>query len=252
MAANAGVGSDRGAVDVKRLIVALGFLTRLPVPRVTADTEDFAAAIRCYPLVGLVIGGLVALTGWGGAHIAPWIGALAALLTWVAVTGALHLDGLSDLADGCGAAHRDRERLLAVMADPHVGSFGVVAIVLQLLAKIVLLHGVTGYGWAAVALIPFAARIGPLVWARWLPPLKPGLGASVAGAVRRRDLVGWALLLAGAATIAPALAATPLLIAAWGWWLKRRIGGVTGDCHGAGIELVETGLLIALVMIGHL
>jgi adenosylcobinamide-GDP ribazoletransferase len=235
-------------VDVKRLIVAFGFLTRLPMPHVMVDTEDFAAAIRCYPLVGLVIGGLVALAGWGGGHIDPWIGALAALLTWVAVTGALHLDGLSDLADGCGAAHRDRERLLVVMVDPHVGSFGVVAIVLQLLAKIVLLHGVTGYGWVAVALIPFAARMGPLVWAGWLPPLKPGLGASVAGAVRRRDLAGWALLLAGAAIIAPALVVTPLLILGWGWWLKRRIGGVTGDCHGAGIELVETGLLVAVVI----
>ena len=236
---------------MKRLIIAFGFLTRLPMPPVVADSQDFAAAIRCYPLVGLVIGGLVALAGWGGGRIDPWFGALAALLIWVAVTGALHLDGLSDLADGCGAAHRDRDRLLAVMADPHVGSFGVVALVLQLLAKLVLLHGVTGPGWVPVALIPFAARMGPLAWARWLPPLKAGLGASVAGAVRTHDVAGWALVLAGAAAIAPALAATPLLILGWGWWLKRRIGGVTGDCHGAGIELVETGLLVVLLVVGR-
>lgn len=236
---------------MKRLIVAFGFLTRLPMPQIAVDGDDFAAAIRCYPLVGLVVGGLVALAGWAGGMIDPWLGALAALLLWVAVTGALHLDGLADLADGCGAAHRDRERLLAVMADPHIGSFGVVAIVLQLLAKLVLLHGVTGYGWVAVALLPFAARIGPLAWARWLPPLKAGLGAAVAGAVRTRDLVGWGLLLCGAAVFVPALAATPLLILGWGWWLKRRIGGVTGDCHGTGIELVETALLIALVIVGR-
>ncbi|CUS44042.1 MAG: adenosylcobinamide-GDP ribazoletransferase [Pseudomonadota bacterium] len=236
---------------MKRLIVAFGFLTRLPMPQIAADGDDFAAAIRCYPLVGLVVGGLVALAGWAGGMIDPWLGALAALLVWVAVTGALHLDGLADLADGCGAAHRDRERLLAVMADPHIGSFGVVAIVLQLLAKLVLLHGVTGYGWVAVALLPFAARIGPLAWARWLSPLKTGLGAAVAGAVRTRDLVGWGLLLCGAAVFVPALTATPVLILGWGWWLKRRIGGVTGDCHGAGIELVETALLIALVIVGR-
>lgn len=236
---------------MKRLIVAFGFLTRLPMPQIAADGDDFAAAIRCYPLVGLVVGGLVALAGWAGGMIDPWLGALAALLVWVAVTGALHLDGLADLADGCGAAHRDRERLLAVMADPHIGSFGVVAIVLQLLAKLVLLHGVTGYGWVAVALIPFAARIGPLAWARWLPPLKAGLGAAVAGAVRTRDLIGWTLLLCGVVVFAPALAATPLPILGWGLWLKRRIGGVTGDCHGAGIELVETALLSVLVIAGR-
>ncbi|TVV74977.1 adenosylcobinamide-GDP ribazoletransferase [Sphingomonas solaris] len=232
---------------MRRLIVAIGFLTRLPVPIVVADADDFAGAIRCYPLVGLLVGAGVASAGWLGTMIDPWAGALAALAAWVAITGALHLDGLADLADGLGAAHGDRTRLLAVMADPHVGSFGVVALVLQLLAKLVLLHAVAPIGWVPLMLVPFAARIGPLAWARWLPPLKPGgLGASVAAAVRRRDLTGWALLLAAGAVAAPALLATPLLIGAIGLWLRRRLGGITGDAHGAGIELVETGLLVAL------
>jgi adenosylcobinamide-GDP ribazoletransferase len=235
-------------VGVKRLIVAFGFLTRLPMPAVAADMADFAAATRWYPVVGLTVGGLVALAGWAGAQVDPWIGALAALVAWIAVTGALHLDGLSDLADGCGAAHRDRARLLAVMADPHVGSFGVVAIVVQLLAKLVLLHAIGA--WWQVLLMPFAARIGPLVWARWLPPLREGLGSAVAGAVRVHDVLGWAAILAGACAILPALLLTPLLIAGWWWWLKTRIGGVSGDCHGAGIEIVETGLLLALVVGG--
>jgi len=233
---------------VKRLVVAFGFLTRLPMPRIAADMADFAAAIRWYPVVGLAIGGLVALAGWAGAQVDPWAGALAALVAWIAVTGALHLDGLSDLADGCGAAHRDRARLLAVMADPHVGSFGVVAIVVQLLAKLVLLHALVV--WWPVVLVPFAARIGPLVWARWLPSLREGLGSAVSGAVRPRDVIGWALVLAGAAIVVPALAVAPVLIVGWWWWLKARIGGVSGDCHGAGIEIVETGLLLALVVGG--
>ncbi|MFV0624890.1 adenosylcobinamide-GDP ribazoletransferase [Sphingomonas sp. ac-8] len=235
---------------MKRLLLAIGFLTRLPVPRVGGDAGDFAAAIRCYPLVGMIVGLAVAGAGWLGALVDPWVGALAALGCWVAITGALHLDGLCDLADGIGAAHGDRSRLLAVMADPHVGSFGVVAIGLQLLAKLLLLHAVGGQ-WLALVLVPFAARIGPLGWARWLPPLKPGLGASVAAAVRPRDLWGWALMLAGACVGVPALLAAPLLIAGVAWWLHRRLGGVTGDAHGAGIELVETGLLLALAAIGQ-
>ncbi|MFM9449620.1 adenosylcobinamide-GDP ribazoletransferase, partial [Streptomyces acidiscabies] len=77
---------------------------------------------------------------WLGAQRDPWAGALFALVGWVGVTGALHLDGLGDMADAAGAAHGDRARLSAVLADPHIGSFGVVAIALQLLAKLVLLR----------------------------------------------------------------------------------------------------------------
>jgi len=236
---------------VKRLIVAFGFLTRLPMPRVEVGSEDFAAAIRFYPVVGLVIGLIVVATGWLGTLVDPWTGACAALLAWIAVTGALHLDGIADLADGLGAAHGDRTRLLAVMADPHIGSFGVVAIACQMLAKLVLLHAV-GVGWWLV-LVPFAARMGPLVWARLLPPLRPGgLGAAVAGAVRTRDLLGWGLLLALAAVAVPALVALPLLVLGVAAWLRRTLGGVTGDAHGAGIEIVETGLLLALAVAGAL
>jgi adenosylcobinamide-GDP ribazoletransferase len=235
---------------MKPLIVAFGFLTRLPMPQVAADGNDFAAAIRAYPIVGLAIGGLVAASGWAGSQIDPWVGALAALVAWVAVTGALHLDGLGDLADGLGAAHGDRTRLLAVMADPHIGSFGVVTIGLQLLAKLVLLHAVAGIAWWPVILVPFAARIGPLAWARWLPPLRDGLGARVATAVRSRDLIGWALVLGATAVALPALLVTPVLVLGFGLWLRWRVGGVSGDCHGAGIELVEIGLLLAIVACG--
>lgn len=235
---------------MKHFIIALQFLTRLPTPRIGAVTsEDFAASMRWFPVAGLLIGLVVAGGAWLGARIDPWTGALIALCVWVAVTGALHLDGLSDLADGIGAAHANRERLLAVMADPHIGSFGVVAIVLQIAAKLVLLHGaIVAEAWIAIALIPFAARIGPLVWARWLKPLHAGLGAQFAGAIRAVDLIGWSAVLAGAAVFAPALLVAPLLIAHFGLWLHLRLGGVSGDCHGAGIELVETGLLLALIL----
>ena len=233
---------------MKRLIIAFSFLTRLPMPRVQSDPSDFAAAIRYYPFVGLAIGAFVLAASWGGSQIDPWLGPLAALAIWVAITGALHLDGLGDLADATGAAHRDRERLIMVMADPHIGSFGVVAIVLQLLAKLVLLHAVQGPAWGALLLVPAVARIGPLLWATWLPPLKPGLGASITGAIRHRDLIGWLLVLAGMSVWQPALLSALLLIPAWALWLRYRIGGINGDGHGAGIELAETGLLLAVVI----
>lgn len=234
---------------MKGLIVAIQFLTRLPTPRITVSGAEFAAAIRWFPAVGLILGAIVAAGCRAGAEIDPWTAALAGLVLWVAVTGALHLDGLGDLADGLGAAHGDRTRLLAVMRDPHIGSFGVTTIALQLAAKLVLLHLILPAGWLALIAIPAAARLGPLVWARFLPPLRDsGLGASIAGAITLPILAIWGVLLAAACVLLPPLAATPLLIALLGWWMHRRVGGVTGDVHGAGIELIETGLLLAVVL----
>jgi adenosylcobinamide-GDP ribazoletransferase len=234
---------------VKGFIIALQFLTRLPTPAIVVDDAAFARSMRWFPAVGLVIGALVAGAAWAGAIVAPWLGALAALITWVGVTGALHLDGLSDVADASGAAHKDRERLLAALADPHVGSFGVVAIILQLLGKLVLLHMlVEAHAFTPLVLVPFAARVGPLVWTWWIVPLHQGLAARFRSAVGPAELMIWAAALLAASWLCPALLATPLLVLWWGWHIRRSIGGISGDGHGAGIELIETALLLALVV----
>jgi adenosylcobinamide-GDP ribazoletransferase len=253
MAGQTGVRPDYRAVAVKGFVLALQFLTRLPTPRVEATKAEFATSMRWFPAVGVVIGLIVAGAAWIGCRIDHWIGALAALAAWVMVTGALHLDGLSDLVDARAAAHKDRKRFLAVLADPHVGSFGVTAIVLQLMTKLVLLHSLLdARAFLALILIPFAARIGPLAWTRWLPSLHAGLAARFASVIRLRDILGWGALLLGAAVFLPALLITPLLILAWGYWLRRAVGGVSGDCHGAGIELVEVGLLLAVLVASRL
>jgi adenosylcobinamide-GDP ribazoletransferase len=237
---------------MKGFVIAVRFLTRLPTPPVAVDDAAFAASMRWFPAVGLIVGAIVATGGWAGGQIDPWIGALAALVLWVAVTGALHLDGLSDLADAGGAAHKDRERLLAVLADPHVGSFGVVAIVLQLIAKTVLLHAAVERGlFLPMVLIPFAARIGTLAWTKWLSPLHQGLAARFVAAVRPIDLALWTIALLAAAWFVPVLLAALPLILGWGWHIRRTLGGISGDGHGAGIELIETALLLCAVIAAH-
>ncbi len=234
---------------MKSLWIAFVFLTRIPVPRVDATVGMFARSVRYYPLVGLVIGAIVAGAGWCGAWLHPWVGGLTALLAWVWVTGALHLDGLGDLADGLGALHGDRTRLLAVMADPHIGSFGVMAIVLQVLCKLVLLSLLLPAHWFAIILIPAMARLGPLFWARYLRPLRPGgLGAAMAGAIRSSDLILGGVALILASVTLPWLAVAPIILAAIGLWFRWRTGGVTGDMHGAGIEIAESLLLLACVV----
>lgn len=235
---------------MKGLLIAIQFLTRLPTPRLAAvSSAEFAASMRWFPAVGLLVGAIVAAAAWGGGRLDGWSGALLALLLWVGVTGALHLDGLGDIADARGAAHKDRDRMIAALSDPHVGSFAVVAIVLQLVAKLVLLHAlIEAQAFLAIALVPFAARTGPLVWSRWLPDLHAGLGSRFRGGVRIGDLLLWGTLLAAASCWSPALLATPLFLLGWGWWLRRAIGGVSGDGHGAGIEVTESLSLFAALL----
>jgi len=253
---------------MRGLILAIQFLTRLPTPQVRDfQANDLARSAVWFPLVGLLVGGLVSAALALGAQVDAWLGALFGLLVWVWVTGALHLDGVCDLADALGAAHGntngDRSRLLSVLEDPHVGAFGVVALVLQLLAKLVLLMLVAKFGlfWPLL-LVPVWARLGTLVWAR-LPSIKPGLGASLASTDEPpRERFAWhsptwaigvwaALLLLSCALfpslLGPLLAA-PLLILAWRAFLLNRLGGMTGDALGAGVEWLESGLLLVLVL----
>jgi adenosylcobinamide-GDP ribazoletransferase len=236
---------------VKAFVLAVQFMTRLPLPAIAADQRDMARAIRWFPAAGLVVGLSAAAAAWAGLQRDPWAGALVALLAWTWMTGALHLDGLGDIADAAGAAHGDRSRISGVLADPHIGSFGVTAIVMQLAAKLVLLR--LALDWSslgALAAIPVVARIGPLVWTLTLPPLHQGIGSTMGAGASWPACGLWLLvLLAAAWFLAPALLAALPAMAVWRTWLRRRIGGISGDGHGAGIELVETATLAALAFL---
>lgn len=241
---------------MRGLILAVQFLTRLPTPALkNFRPEQLAGAIVWFPLVGLLVGGLVAGAAWLGGRVDPWLGALLALAVWVGVTGALHLDGLADLADALGAAHRHadpearRERLLAVLADPHLGVFGAVALFLQLLAKLVLLMlAVKAGAHLALILVPAWARWGVLVWSR-LPSIKPGLGERFAWRVALAPILVWGLALGLASLETPALGAAPAFVLAWREFLRRRLCGMTGDALGAGVEWMETLALLALALV---
>ena len=128
-----------------------------------------------------------------------------------------------------------------------------VAIALQLIAKLVLLHAlIEREAFIAALLIPFAARIGPLVWSRTLPDLHAGLGSRFRNAVRPVDFAVWGVLLLAAAWVSPSLLAAPPVFILWGWWLVGKIGGISGDGHGAGIEITESLLLAAALLWTHL
>ncbi|AKM09983.1 adenosylcobinamide-GDP ribazoletransferase [Croceicoccus naphthovorans] len=233
---------------MKSLVIAFQFMTRIPLPAVSANTHDAGAAMRWFPVTGAVIGAVVWGAAFAGQSVEPLLAALLGVAAWAAITGSLHLDGLADVADAAGASHKDPTRLSAVMADPHVGSFGVVAITMQLVAKLILLSLIAERGglWVLPA-ICCAARIGPLAWALLLPPLHKGMGTMFAAATGWHHLAIWSVLAAAMAWYLPSLVVAIPAIGAWALWCRSRLGGISGDSHGAGIEIVETTLLLAWV-----
>lgn len=238
-------------MNARGLVLALQFLTRLPTPRI-ADfrPEDLSRSADWFPLVGVLVGCCVAAAVWVGSLSTPWVGALAGLLVWIWVTGALHLDGLGDVADALAAAHRVPERFLEVLRDPHIGAFGAVAIGLQLIAKLVLLAEIARVASPiALLLVPAWARWGTLVWSTTVPPLASGTGERFSWSINQAGTIVQGLALAGLSLwLAPALLAAFAIVPALSLYWRLRLGGITGDCLGASVEVTETLLLIAVVV----
>ena len=236
--------------------VAASLLTRLPL-RVDHQAAGARGALAAwaYPLVGMGLGaaaGLVfaALSGLGAAE---GVAAGAALALLMVLTGGLHEDGLADTADGFGGA-AEKARVLEIMRDSRIGSFGASALVLCLLAR---WSAVASFGiWEAVAALVAAGALSraAMVVVMWaLPPARrDGLGAG-AGEVPGHVLVaalviaalasalcGWGALLA-----IPAAGVAAVIVARLA---DRRIGGHTGDVLGATQQAAEAAALAALTI----
>jgi adenosylcobinamide-GDP ribazoletransferase len=238
---------------LRAVVAAFSFLTRIPVWRGPLLEADLGRSVGFFPLVGLVLG--LALTGFAFASHAVFSPLLLAVLLvalLAVLTGGLHLDGVADLFDALGGGRGDRVRMLAIMRDSRIGSHGAVALVLLLIAKIGALTRVLENNDLVVVLaFPAIARwaVTPLLvlfpYAR-----AEGLGRAFKGAAGRRELAIAAAIAAavvaslGARLVIPALGAGVLALGL-GWWLTRRLGGLTGDIYGSAIELAE---LIVLVL----
>lgn len=237
----------------RTFIHAVQFLTRLPTPRLTTfEAEDLTRSAVWFPVVGVIVGAALAAAVWIGNYATPWIGALVGLVAWTWITGGLHLDGLADVADGLGAAHRNPERFLEVLRDPHIGAFGTMAIATQLIAKLVLLAAVPA-ALAALILIPAWARWGTLVWSLAVPPLAKGTGERFSWKISRSVVIGQGAALAAISLwLAPALLGALVIVPAAVLYWRLRLGGITGDCLGASVEVTETLLLVCVVFAAHL
>nr|WP_202516563.1 MULTISPECIES: adenosylcobinamide-GDP ribazoletransferase [unclassified Streptomyces] len=230
------------------------------------DRQAARAGMLCAPAAGLVVGGCAA--GLGLLLLAlgagPLLAAVASAAVPAALTRGLHLDGLADTADGLGSG-RPAEDALRIMKQSDIGPFGVLTLVLVLLAQVAVLAQLYGASWArgAVAAVVsgVAARLALTLAARsGVPAARPeGLGAAVAGVVPKAAASGLAAVVVAAAgaagaglggydgvrtavAVAAAVAAAELLLR----HCVRRFGGVTGDVFGAVAETAATTTLVLL------
>ncbi|MGY0023463.1 adenosylcobinamide-GDP ribazoletransferase [Streptomyces sp. cg35] len=237
---------------------AFGTLTVLPVTVTRWDRDAARTGMLCAPLAGLVVG--LAAAALGGALTFLGAGALLAAVASVAVpavlTRGLHLDGLADVADGLGSG-KPAEDALRIMKQSDIGPFGVVTLVLALLAQVAVLAQLYGESWArgavAAALSAVTARLALTFASRTaVPAARPeGLGAAVAGTVPARAalIVGVLIVAVTAVFSLPGAIAVVLGCGAAELLLRRcvaRFGGVTGDVFGAVAETAATAALVAL------
>ena len=269
---------------LRHFLLALQFFTRIPVTGRLADWVGFSPAMlrasaAYFPLIGVVIGGLVVvltavLMHYLPAAYAPLVAASFGTVWSVWLTGAFHEDGLADVADGLGGSY-EREKALIIMKDSRVGAFGAIAVVLAILSKVALLAllGAVGALWMCLALMAahVVSRTWPLLVIRWLPHVGDDAGSKskpladqislgslllavawCAGALALSVWVAASVLSgAGVQTLAITQVLTLLKVLACGgiasalafvYLLRlfaRRLQGFTGDCLGTTQQVCE-------------
>ncbi|ALA58036.1 adenosylcobinamide-GDP ribazoletransferase [Nitrospira moscoviensis] len=240
---------------LQSLAIAFGFLTRLPVKNASVNDADLGRSLAWFPIVGVALGlALVGAERFLRGYLSVDLMAVALVVLLAVLTGGLHLDGLADVFDALGGGRGDRERMLTIMKDSRIGAHGAAALCLLLIAKVVIVMEVLRHEsfWPLLA-FPVLARWAVIPLVIFFPYTRvEGLGKPFNGHGRQLHfavatcltaaLVAWTgpqVIVPGASALAVALGI--------GFWLKRRLGGLTGDVYGTAIELSE---IIFLVVAG--
>ncbi len=241
------------------LLIALQFLTRIPVPVRDYTPEQMRDSLYWYAATGLLIGVMLVAAQTLLLLILPWdadaVVSVLLLVLWVLITGALHLDGLADSADAWLGGQHDREKALAIMKDPRSGPAGVVAVVLVLLLKFALILYLQQHQQL------FYLLLAPMLARSFIPFLflftnyvrAEGLGSPFADRLAvEKMLPGLIVAIAAGFLLSGLFWAVAVVLALLVFVLARalmvkRIGGTTGDTAGALIEMLEVAVLLGCV-----
>lgn len=232
--------------------LAVQFLTRFPTPHYDEISDkEMGASISWFPIVGLLIGVILAFVGQTTQWLPAQVSAGLLLAVWVWGTGALHLDGLADTADGWLAGSGDHQRALQVMKDSRIGTGGGVALVLVLLMKwSALVVIIEHQAWFLLLFAPVVARVASIVLMRVTQYVsEKGIAAGMFLHLNSDSIWLWfSLLTAAVVWLNPLLLVALILVWFWMRWVMIRItGGMTGDTAGAMTEVIELVWLMGIV-----
>lgn len=245
---------------IRRLLIAIQFLTRLPMPRsLVASEEEIGQAATFFPLVGIVVGGGGALLYMALSTCLPVTTCVLAVLIYaVVITNGLHEDGLADALDGFGGGWT-RAETLTIMRDSRIGTFGALGLIFLVLAKYNLLSVLARpqvWRWLIVA--HTASRWTVLPLCLWLPSAREhGQGQLVARRIGWLAMVMATLTLAGVLLLLPwhaalcALIVTVGVVVTSGLYYRARLNGITGDCLGATNQLTEVALYATAILVSR-
>jgi adenosylcobinamide-GDP ribazoletransferase len=235
------------------LLTAVQFLTRLPLPLVAYEQDSLARAVKFFPIVGLLIGsGSLLLYRLLAQHLPLTVVGLLVVVYLVAVTGCLHEDGLADSIDAFGGGG-ECERVLEIMRDSRIGSYGAASLALSLLARVLLIASLPPVQVAGFLIVaPVLSRWTTLPLSFFLSPARErsvnhvdGQGARIASLTSFGSLIVGSLfafviafLLLRIRAFIPVLVSVGVTLITASYY-KHRIGGVTGDCFGATNQLTE-------------
>lgn len=242
-------------------LTALQFLTRIHLVNREFSLEDFGRGTQYFSLVGAVLGAIYACAAFLLLHLFQWLGNNSAtlmatflLLLPILCTGGLMLDGLMDTFDGI-ASGRSRERMLEIMKDSRVGSFGVLALIAMLLLQWSFLHEIKPEMLlAAVFVTPVIGRFGMVIAVSGFPyARKQGMG-KIFAEMATKKMAAFALLV----TLLCVVPVGKIAIVAffvgsivaylWARNLSRILGGLTGDTYGAVETVTETVVLCVFAL----
>lgn len=252
---------------IKAFFIALGLMTRIPVPSLfhlkKGDSDKlYGWSVIFYPLVGLIIGGVLVFISWGLSLVTlstnGLIEAAIILAAWVLITGALHLDGLADSADAWLGGYGDKKRTLEIMKDPYSGPAAVVVLVLILLLKFSSLTVLTIDDWVMLLLSPVLARTAIIILLATTPYVREGgMGESAV-----KQLPKTAVWLVSLFVLSVSIFLLKedswglLLLIVLGYFLRRlmfkRIAGTTGDSAGAMLEVMEVAVLLVFIILSNI
>lgn len=238
---------------LRDLAAATSLLTRLPIHLPAAAYTRGAQGAWCWPLIGLMLAGLAGFvaTACQAIGIQHEISGFLTLLTLVILTGAIHEDGLADVADGFWGGH-DRSRRLAIMRDSRIGAYGVTALVLGLGLRAITLISLDVFMIPALFAAAALSRAAMVVTMAVLPHARAdglshatGRPTAITVAIACAIALAAAILLTGKAAL-PAILATALTAAIAMQIAREKIGGQTGDVLGATQQITEIAALITL------